>query len=254
MNKLFLAISILCSTVISGADAADANDRVEALLNRLAADYDKDPNRLNMVFGIRVGARDWTIDSTTDPATVSEGQPDEAAMIFVTDEKTFTRIASGDMNALTSLAQAGSSDPTPMTMDFVNGFEFDDKARAMFMSLLFHFFATGQPEIVPLGSEHSRFVHGGNALPIYYAPQLRTSWYGIGPGQHINEDPKDQVNDFPSIFIIMKAGSAKARFGGKEIDLEDNTAIFVPAGMAHELWNDGEEEAQFILLMFGENA
>lgn len=244
---------ILCAPLAVSLHAA-ADEPIRAELDRLAADYRIDPSRLDVVFGLRVDGRDWTVASSASGVTVRDGAPDTAAMVFVTDGGTFARIAAGDLAGLTSMAQARSSDPTPMTLDVVHDLEFNDETLETFMSVLFHFFTTGQPEIIPLGSAHARVVHGGNALPIYYAPHLRTSWYAIAPGQHINEDPIDQVNDFASIFIMIKAGSAKARLGGAETPLRDNTAIFVPPGMTHEFWNDGEEDAQIILLMFGENA
>lgn len=121
------------------------------------------------------------------------------AFVYVTDAETFARIASGDLHALTAMAQARVSDPVPMQLETANGFEMDDAGRAAFLSVSFHFFTMGQPEIVPLGT-------------------------------------------------------ARARLGGRQMALEDNQAIFVPAGMTHEFWNPGEERATLILIMFGENA
>ena len=238
--------------VAAGALADDAG--FQARLEMLADDYEADPSRIDATFGLEVGGEAWTVSSTPDGVSVAEGPPQVPALVYATDPETFRRILSGDMSALTALAQARASDPTPLRVEAVNGRAFDAEALAELQSVLFHFFTTGAPEIVPLGIEHSRVVHGAQAAPIYYGDSLRTSWYGIAPGQHVNEDPADQVNPFPSIFIFMDAGSARARIGGAPVDLEDDQAIFVPAGVAHEFWNPGEETATFILIMFGENA
>lgn len=230
-------------------------------LRRLAEDYARDPSlSFAVTFGVRVDDEAWTI--TAKPATETEaasvtverGLPAVPAFVYVTDGETFERIASGEIHAPTTMVQARASDPTPMRVETVNGFQMDESGRAAFLSVSFHFFTTGIPEIVPLDPSRALPAHGGEALPIYYAKGLRTSWYGIAPGQHINADPRNQVNDFASLFIIIEAGTARARLGGREIALRDNQAIFVPAGMTHEFWNPGDERATMILIMFGENA
>lgn len=250
VNSILIAAALGFQTAAVKAEPPS----LESEIRRLAADYARDPKRVDATFGIRVDGEAWTILSTDSEVMVKPGAPETPAFFFATDCETFSRIASGEMQMSTAMVQARSSDWTPVILDYVHDFQFDSEARKNFWSLAFHFFTTGQPEALPLAADHARFVHGGAALPIYYAPQLRSSWYGVMPGQHINEDPADQVNDFDSIFIIIKAGSAQAKFGRADYKLKDNEAIYVPAGMSHELWNDGEEEAAFILLMFGENA
>ena len=230
-------------------------------LRRLAEDYARDPSlNLAITFGIRIDDDDWTIaakpatGSEAANVTVERGAPTVPAFVYDTDVETFARIAGGDIHALTTMAQARASDPTLVQVDTVNGFEMDEAGRAAFLSVSFHFFTTGVPEIVPLDPSRALPVHGGEALPIYYADGLRTSWYGIAPGQHINADAEDQVNDFPSLFVIIEAGTARGRIGGRDVVLDDNQAILVPAGMSHEFWNPGDERATLILIMFGEAA
>ena len=241
---------IVAMTPLAFADDGDWREEIE----RLAEDYEADTNRIDATFGLEIDGEAWTVAAAKDGVSVSEGAPQVPAMVYATDAETFRRILAGDMSALTALAQARASDPTPLRVETVNGFEFGPEALVELQSVLFHFFTAGTPEIIPLGLEHSRFVHGGQAAAIYYETGLRTAWYAISPGQHINEDASDQVNPFPSIFILMKAGSAEANIGGEPVSLEDDQAIFIPAGLSHEFWNPGEETATFILIMFGENA
>ena len=253
-RSMFTLLALLAMMPAQGQSLEDE-------LRRLARDYADDPSLTQFVtFGIRVDDEIWTIAATPaaeDAAasvTVTRGAPTVPAFVYSTDAATFARIASGDIQALTTMAQARASDPTPMQLDTVNGFEMDDAGLSLFLSVSFHFFTTGAPEVVPLGPTHALPVHGGEALPIYYAEHLRTSWYGIAPGQHINADARDQANDFPSLFIIIEAGTARGRIGGREMQLDDNQAIFVPAGMSHEFWNPGDQRSTLILIMFGENA
>lgn len=253
--RLLVAVLLLVPAI------AAATDSPPEMLRRLAADYAEDPAlKQPVTFGIRIGADAWTV--TAVPAAqdavaevnVAAGPPSAPAFVYVTDPATFARIARGELHALTALAQARASDPAPMRLEIVNGLAMDAAVRETFLSVSFHFFTSGQPEIVPLGPAHALPVHGGEALPIYYGEHLRTSWYGIAPGQHINADPADQVNDFASLFIVMQAGSARARLGGREVPLEDDQAILVPEGMSHEFWNPGDRRATLILIMFGEGA
>ena len=256
---MMMALRVVLLALFIAAPVGGKSFRAD--LERLAADYAADPALLQPVtFGVRVDDEAWTVsarpaaDGKPAEVTVSAGEPDVPAFVYVTDSATFARIASGDLHALTAMAQARASDPTPMRVETVNGFEMDAAGRNAFLSVSFHFFTTGQPEIVSFGPEHARLVHGGEAVPIYYSERLRTAWYGIAPGQHINAEPGDQVNDFDSLVVVIKGGSARARLGGQEVPLADNQAILVPAGMTHEFWNPGDERAAFLLIMFGETA
>ena len=257
---LLMKLMVLCAVLVP-ADVQAAGQEIEQQIRDLAQDYADDPSLVRRVtFGIRVDDESWTVEAKpadgNSAATVSvnRGTPTVPAFVYSTDAATFFRVASGDLHALTTMVQARASDPTPMQLDTVNGFEMDEEGRNLFLSVSFHFFTTGLPETVPLAPSHALPAHGGEALPIYYAEGLRTSWYGIAPGQHINADARDQVNDFPSLFVILEAGSARARIGGRDVALEDNQAIFVPAGMSHEFWNPGDERGTFLLIMFGDNA
>ncbi|MCB0579558.1 MAG: cupin domain-containing protein [Phaeodactylibacter sp.] len=75
----------------------------------------------------------------------------------------------------------------------------------------------------------------------------------IFPGQHANEHPKSQTNEFPSLFIIVK-GKVTAKLDGAEQVIPSGNAIFIPPGMKHEFINQTEEPVEFVLLMFGEGA
>jgi len=69
----------------------------------------------------------------------------------------------------------------------------------------------------------------------------------------INKDEKTQINPFPALAIGIR-GKAKAKLGGKIYQLEDGLAVYLPAGMPHHIWNEEEEPAECILIMFGKGA
>src|SRR3546814_11132376 len=92
------------------------------------------------------------------------------------------------------------------------GADYTDRVRRELIPAWFRFFTTGTPEIVKFGFGHGRQVHGGHAVPLYYGEGLRTAWYGLKPGMHVNREPGDQVNEFDSIFVIL-ARSEERRVG-----------------------------------------
>ena len=161
-------------------------------------------------------------------------------------------IASGRMNILTTLAQATSSDATPMRIDIP---EADmPRLHTELIPAWYHFFTVGAPETVRFGFDHARLVHGGHAVPLYYKEGLRVAWYGLKAGMHVNPDPKDQANPFDSL-VSVTAGTLKARFAGTERTLRKGESAFVPAGMTHEFWiEEGGEDAEVILIMTGDGA
>lgn len=172
---------------------------------------------------------------------------------FLTDIDTLRRIDRDELSIMTAMGRARQSDPTPVRVRFPDGFRWTAEAQALYLPLTFHFFNRGVPEIIRFGGQTSRKVHGGLSTIFYYDRGLRTSWYRLDPGMHINADPEDQTNPFPSLFIVTR-GLMQSRLGGVERLLQEGEAVFVPAGMAHEFWNDAAQYGEFVLIMFGEDA
>jgi len=159
----------------------------------------------------------------------------------------------GELNVQTAMVQARWTDPVPMTIKRQDGYEAPDNFVHIVEPLNFHFFTRGIPEVIPFADEYSRAVHGAHAVVFFYDKGLRSSWGYMAPGDHANADPEDQTNPFNSMFIITR-GQGMARIGGREMILEEGQTIFIPEGMVHELWNPNEEDMEFVLIMFGENA
>jgi mannose-6-phosphate isomerase-like protein (cupin superfamily) len=256
MCRFLAALTCIILTPFGGG-AAEQQD-VSSILESFVTDYRTDHSawRKPLTFGVEVkdeGA--WHVISDGEGGVeLRSGPPQDPAFIYVTDRVTLERISHGEIAALTAMGRARWSDPAPMELRLMEGFEPDPDFMGRFAELTFHFWTTGQPEIVPFGDpSHTRVVHGANVAVLYYRPGLRTAWYQIETGQHINAEEKDQTNPFPTL-IVMTAGSAEARIGGRRITLESGTCTFIPARVSHELWNPLDEPAEFVIIMFGEGA
>ncbi len=111
----------------------------------------------------------------------------------------------------------------------------------------------GFREVIALGKEHSVSSHGGNVVGLVYRHGLRTLWYQIEPGQHVNASTEDQVKDFDTI-IVPRKGEVHAKLNGKTMLLQEGEAYLITAGVAHEFWNDFERPNEGLLVMCGDGA
>lgn len=248
------ALVVLGMAGWAGADVAERG--VAELLAETVEEFSGDPAADGPfgVVGIRVvDEGSWHAVRGGDGWVLREGPPDGPALGYVVDEATLRTIIRGEMSALTAGGRASMSDPAPFDLEMLGGFAPSPEQTAELLPFTFHFWTVGSPEVVPFGREHSRVVHGANASVLYYQPGLRTAWYGIERDQHVNRDPEDQTNPFPSLCVFI-AGRTTARIGGETVQLERGEAVLIPAGTAHEFWNEQAELAEMIIIMFGEGA
>lgn len=193
-------------------------------------------------------------DSSPAEVTLSEGKPPEPTFFFFLDGETLRKLDQNKINARTALGKARYSDSSPMDIDPTDpDIVWDAAFSRKVDAVANHFWARGTPEFLEFNRDASRVLHGANAVLLHYAQGFRSVWYEIENGQHINADPRDQVNPFPSLFIFLN-GTAKAKIGGVEMDIKGGTATLVPAGVSHEFWNPFQMPFDFVLIMFGEGA
>lgn len=234
---------------------------VEEILLSFVEDFRSDPAaREPMVFGIVVKGSDvevWHVAASgfreNGEVELHRGLPDSPTALYTLDLATLEKIDRGEMNALTAMGKARASDMTPMDISFMPGFIPGPDFFGRFIPFTFHFWTRGFPEVVHFGKPHSREVHGANAVIFYYQRGLRSAWAQVEKGQHVNRDPKDQSNPFPTMAIGIR-GRAVAIIGGVELELQAGQMVFIPAGVTHEVRNPYDEPAEIILLMFGEGA
>lgn len=251
-------IIVLCILVFSPPFLCPSPPTAEEVLRFFVTDYQKDPRSRDqsLTFGIKVrNCGEWhvTIDGH-HPVRLDPGPPDTPAFFYQTDHPTLLRIHRGKISALTAMGRASMNDPAPLDFGFMDGYRPPPDFPGWFAAFTFHFWTRGLPEIVDFGpSTLSRLVHGAEAKILYYRKGLRTSWYRLSRGQHINRDPEDQTNPFPTL-IIMIRGTMNARIGGESLTLCRNQCVHIPSGVSHEFTNPREEPAEFIIVMFGEGA
>lgn len=237
---------------------------VEDILRSYVEDFRADPAAAEpIVFGVVVkdaAEPEWHVVVSGAPGPdgaygveLRKGPPSSPSFHYATDTATLARIDAGGLNAMTALGRARMSDPAPMDVGFAPGFEPGEGFLARLLPFTFHFWTRGFPEIVEFDKERGRVVHGAHMVIFYYQEGLRSGWARIEKGQHVNEDPEEQTNPFPTMFIGIR-GRAVVRIGGVERSLEAGQTVFIPAGVTHEAWNLYDEPAEIILLMFGNGA
>lgn len=187
------------------------------------------------------------------PARLAEGIAEDFSGGFRTSIETLRRLDRGEISAMTAMGRAHWSDPADMDPVLPPGQGFTPELQARFLPLTFHFWNRDWPEIIRFGEGTTRFVHGGNAAILYYDRGLRTAWYQLKEGMHVNSDPADQTNPFPSLFVVTR-GNCRARLGGEELRLQEGMAVHVPAGMTHEFWAGPGEYGEVVLIMWGAGA
>jgi hypothetical protein len=188
------------------------------------------------------------------PAEIVNGPPEAGFdVVFVTDIDFLRRLDRGELNAMTAIGRARMSDPTPLDFRFPADFQLTAGAMDFLLRLHFHFWNREWPEVILFGDGLVRKVHGGNSAIFFYQQGLRTGWYQLEPGMHINADEAEQANPFPSLLIVTR-GRFRARLDGKDMTLEEGFAVHVPAGMTHEFWAEWDQYGEFVLVMFGQGA
>jgi mannose-6-phosphate isomerase-like protein (cupin superfamily) len=255
-----LAAQCTGGTIVALPSYAHAGDDAAAILRRYT-DAWRGPAEMalpdTMQLGFRVhgdgGGEFNAVVPPDGPATLAAGPATGKAVTFETDMATLRKIDSGQWNVMTAMAQGRSDDPTPMKAHFPEGFTWTPENRGLYMPFIFHFWNRGRPEVIRFGPGTTRTVHGGEATLLYYDRGLRSAWYQLGGGVHVNADRREQTNPFPSLFIATR-GSAHARIDGIEHRLREGEAVLVPAGMTHEVWTAPGECAEVIIVMFGAGA
>jgi len=260
MRILLLFVGAMLAATGVLAKEAPPKSELEILQN-YAKDYLKDQYFVKrMTFGVKINERFYTVE--THPAkdtqeadiSVKPGAPSEPTFYFtIADRQVLYDLDAGRVNALTLMGKAVDADYAPMDVEVMDGFVAPDWFSSDILPFTFHFWTRGNPEVVSYAEQKTRFVHGANMGVFYYQPGLRSAWFDIRKGQHVNEGEADSSNPFPSMFILVK-GELDAQIGGKEFHFTAGNMLFVPAGVSHEFVNKHKDNAQGFLFMFGDGA
>lgn len=186
-------------------------------------------------------------------ATLYKGVPERFTLGYETTIDTLRQLDRREINSHTAMGAEKAGDPVPLKPKFPEDLEWTREFERFYRRLHFHFWNRDYPEVIRFGKGTTRKLHGADTTLFYYEPGLRSGWFKLEPGSHVNRDPEDQTNPFSSLFIITR-GAVNAQLGGVKLILREGEAVFVPAGMTHEFWTGPDQYAEGILLMFGGKA
>ena len=238
--------------LVGGAQAGI--DEVDAVLQTYVDDYASDVTRFDVTFGIEVAGNWWTVAVAGDETSLTRGMPSEPTYYYtITEEETLHQIDRGELNMFTGMAKAFSTDVTPTDLETLEGFEPGPDFMMTAIPQAFHFWTRGMPEIVPFSEDRSLPTHGAHTVIIYYQPGFRSGWGYLAPGEHANEDERSRTNPFPSLFIALQ-GTMTARIEGVDHEFHEGNFMIIPPEVSHEFLNETDENAHFLLFMFGEGA
>ena len=169
--------------------------------------------------------------------------------VFKTTGDVLKKIYDGKITAFTAAGKAHVSDDAPLDWKFKDGYVPENMED--FYYFIMHFFNTSEPEKIVLGEKYARKIHGGNAIPLYYYPGLRTAWYMVKKGEQMNEE--GETDPFHQAVIIIK-GSGYAKIGDKKIEVKKNESYYIPPKSDQVIWNENDEPLVLIWLAWGEKA
>ena len=213
----------------------------------------KKPDKFKGKIHLLIGDEDgYLVEMGKNDIEVKEaGMENQGDIGLVMSEETFENLSSGKWNGMTAAGRANMSDPAPLDFRLPEGQGMDAEKLQMMYHFLIHFFNKEYPTITKLGKEHSRKVHGGNAVPIAYGHGIRSAYYSIKKGDQINEDEHDP---WDQVFTVI-GGTGTAIIDDEEIELEKNMSVHVPPNTAHIVKKEeGSDELELLWIAYGEKA
>jgi mannose-6-phosphate isomerase-like protein (cupin superfamily) len=264
--KVILVIAIITMGSMLGTDAAIASEtesprNAAQIIESYVQDFRSDRFAAEpMLFAIAVpGQGEWHVRVTGEQSDagwkvkLGDGPPPMPTFINQIDAETLGAIDRGEINALTAQGKAFIGDYTPMSIEMMDGFDPSAEQYDAINPFSFHFWTRGFPEIIPFGEAMTRRAHGGNFVIFYYEKGLRTAWYRINPEDRVREDAREQAMPFPIMVVGIK-GTAEGEVDGQRVSLPAGNTVFIPPNVTHRWWNETDEPADAILIMFGDGA
>lgn len=211
-------------------------------------------------FAIQVpGHGDWTVhvngvkQGSEWHVTLRRGMPEKPTFGYRIEPETLFAIESGTINAMTAQGKSFAADYTPMSVFHMEGYQPTLAEVGSINPLSFHFWTRGFPETIKFRGTATRKGHGSNFGVFYYQHGLRTGWYRVLPGERVHDGPREKAMPFP-ILAIATEGTTEGEIDGVPVSLSAGNAVFIPANAQHSWWNDSDQPAEAIIIMFGEGA
>ena len=259
---IVVSISAIVAPVATlAADEPEPSKSVEQIIESYVTDFRSDRFAAEpMVFGIQVpGKGEWHVRVTGKrrddswEVALGDGPAPKPTFLYRIETETLRAIDRGELNAITAQGKAFASDYAPMDVINMEGYQPSPEEDALVNPFSFHFWTRGFPEIIPFGEGLTRKLHGANNVGFYYETGLRTIWSRIEPRERVRDDPREQAMPFPMLIVGIR-GTAEGEVDGARISLSAGHAVFIPPQATHVWWNETDEAAEAILIMFGKGA
>jgi mannose-6-phosphate isomerase-like protein (cupin superfamily) len=226
----------------------------EILQSMARAYHKKNPQHTHGIiqFEIDPPGETWHLNmqSEQEPG-LQQGMDAHTRFTVITSDDILIKLYNGEIAPLTAAGRARISDPAPLDFRLAEGVLLTPEVYAEIISFVQRFFNVTPPERILLGEQHTRYVHGGNAVALYYHPGFRSAWYTLKKGEQLNE--QGDSNPFHQAFIFL-SGRARLRIGSQEIYVTPNQAFYIPPSTEHIVWAESDDPLTLIFLAWGGGA
>jgi mannose-6-phosphate isomerase-like protein (cupin superfamily) len=228
---------------------------IKEMLKHMCQSYQrKMEGNEELIVEIRVlGMEDvWHIQAEPKcQAVLRHGQHPQALLKAMLTAETLSRLFAGDLSPLTAVGRAKMSDTAPLDYALGDGVEFTPQLYAQMIAFTQKFFNPHPNNKILLGEQHTRLVHGGHVVGLFYHPGFRSAWYTLQQGEQLNGP--GETNPFPQAFIFL-SGEGQAKLGDQTVNVKGGEAYFIQPGTEHILRNMNKEPLILIFLAWGDKA
>jgi mannose-6-phosphate isomerase-like protein (cupin superfamily) len=178
------------------------------------------------------------LSDTREAATLVLGEAAEAVegeakpdIRLIMERETLEDIAEGRADAFALAGRGGADEKRPIEFE-VHSEERSKEVWETTKALLTYFFTPGRIKIRRLSPELAGQAHGAHPIPLVYWNGLRFSWIHVKHGEVLNEE--GEKDPWPQAFFILE-GKGKAVVGDELLDIEPETAIYIPVNSIHKI-------------------
>jgi mannose-6-phosphate isomerase-like protein (cupin superfamily) len=247
---VFLLVSNASLTLAQYEDSNEFNifltDWSDAFLQKTPQDY---KDTLN--FHLKDNDTYWRVVFSSGEFSIHHGKGEHAKIILTAYLKTYRRLHSGELNPLTAAGRASITEPAELDFLLESGMTLRNIDWNYAYFTLINFLNRHPHNKVKLGKVHSKIVHGGNVVGMYYSPGFRSAWYHIAKGQMLNED--GEKDPFHQSFTII-SGNGYAKLGNDIFLINENEAYYIRPNLEHKIWTENEDGITLIWNAWGKEA
>jgi mannose-6-phosphate isomerase-like protein (cupin superfamily) len=190
----------------------------------------------------------WYITIANNNFKIYNEKNPQAKMVITADFETYKKIYTGELNGMTAIGRASVHQSAPLDMWLENGMTIRKINWEKLYYTVTNFFNAHPHNKVLLGREHSRNVHGGNVVALYYSVGFRSAYYNMQPGETLNES--GEKDPFNQSFVII-SGKGFAKIGNDTLSIAANEAYYIKPNIEHKVWTDSNEGISLVWNAWG---